>query len=71
MADKPRNPHEIYCLENAAYFTAVRWAPRRKLTRIECPTLDAARAKAAEYGDGRTMIYAVTADGRDAHVENA
>jgi len=28
-------------------------------------------AYAKGYGDGRTMIYAVTAEGRDAHIRNA
>lgn len=71
MKTKDRTPHETYCLENAAYFTAVRWKPLGKVTRIECPTIEAAREEAKKYGDGRTMIYAVTAEGRDAHIENA
>lgn len=71
MKPHTRTPHEQYCIDNAAYFTAVRWAARGKRERVECPTLEAARAVAAKHGDRRTMIYAVTADGRDAHIENA
>lgn len=71
MKAQARNPHETYCIENAAYFTAVRWKTRGNVLRIECPTLEDARAKAAEYGDRRTMIYAVTSLGHSAHIENA
>lgn len=66
------NPHEAMCLTNAKYFTAIRsglrGAPRIRETR---ETLAEAREFAARYGDGRTMIYAVTADGHSAHIENA
>lgn len=62
--------YEAECLANAAYFTAVRGFGRNR-TRKDCPTLEAARAEAATHGDGRTMIYAVTANGLSAHIENA
>ena len=64
------NDHEAFCLNNAAHFTAIRHAFRAR-ERREFPSLDEARTYAASFGDGRTMIYAVTADGRDAHIENA
>jgi hypothetical protein len=33
--------------------------------------MDQAEAFAATFGDRRTMIYAVTAEGRAAHIKNA
>lgn len=66
-----QTPWEAYCLENAAYFTACRGRTPRQRTREEFPTLAAAQTYAATFGDGRTMIYAVTAEGRDAHILNA
>lgn len=69
---RPLNEHEAYCLAHAAYFTSVRWEAnaqgRRSAQRMEHATLEA--AKAAGNGDGRTMIYAITVDGRDAHIAN-
>lgn len=72
-ATKTKQPtgHEIACLANAAYFVAIRGRRPADRIRREVPTIDDARAFAAEFADGRTMIYAVTADGRDAHIENA
>ncbi len=34
-------------------------------------TLELAEAFATTFGDRRTMIYAVTAEGRSAHIKNA
>jgi len=34
-------------------------------------SMDEAVAYGEAQGDGRTMIYAVTAEGRDAHIRNA
>lgn len=65
-----QNPHEIFCLENAVAFTAVRGLGRKR-TRTDHETLDGALAEAARHGDGRTMIYAVTAAGNSAHIRNA
>ena len=62
------HPHERHCFENAAYFTAVRGRRPRQRTRTEHATFDEARAQGT--GDGRTMIYAITAEGRDAHICN-
>jgi hypothetical protein len=53
-------PHQAYCLANAAYFTAVRGRRPATRTRIEFPTLEAAQEYATGFGDGCTMIYAVT-----------
>lgn len=66
------NAHQAKVLENAAYFTAVRGAVSASWrVKREFKTIDEARAFARTFGDGRTMIYAVTAEGRDAHIENA
>lgn len=63
--------HEAFCLANAVKFVAVRGRTPRDRTRTEHTSLDEAVAEAARYGDGRTMIYAVTAAGRSAHIRNA
>jgi hypothetical protein len=63
--------HQSHCLANAAYFTAVRGRRPATRTRIEFPSLEAAREYAAGFGDGCTMIYAVTARGQADHITNA
>ena len=65
-----QNPHEIFCLENAVSFTAVRGVGRKRI-RTEHATREDAEATAAKYGDGRTMIYAITDAGNSAHICNA
>lgn len=62
--------HEIHCLENAEYFTAVRGRGLKR-TRVKCNTIQAAEAIASDHGDGRTMIYAVTTEGSSAHIKSA
>jgi hypothetical protein len=64
-------PHEQNILDNATCFTAVRGRQVRNRTRLVFPSMAEAVAYAKGYGDGRTMIYAVTAEGRDAHIRNA
>jgi hypothetical protein len=64
------NPHETFCLTNASIFTAVRGFGRNR-TRTEHATRSEAEAEAAKHGDGRTMIYAITAQGNSAHICNA
>lgn len=64
------NAHEAKCLENAVEFTAVRGrAGTRTCSRFA--TLAEAQAHAKKFADGRTMIYAVTADALAAHIMNA
>lgn len=65
------NDHERHCFENAVYFTVCR-GRRPNLDRWEYPTFVGALIWAEYYGgtDGRSMIYAVTAEGRDAHICN-
>jgi hypothetical protein len=62
--------HEATCFADAVMFTAVRGRGAYR-TRENFPTFDDALAYAAEAGDGRTMIYAVTALGGSAHIRNA
>lgn len=52
----------------AAYFTAVRGMGAK---RIRTEHESKAAAIATSPGDGRTMIYAVTPEGRFAHLCNA
>jgi hypothetical protein len=63
--------HEQNILDRSAYFTAVRGRQVRDRTREVFATMAEAVAYAEAHGDGRTMIYAVTAEGRDAHIRNA
>lgn len=63
--------HEAFCLANATRFVAVRGRTPRDRTRAEFDCLEAAREFAGRHGDGRTMIYGVTALGNSAHLENA
>ena len=65
-----KNPHETFCLENAASFTAVRGFGSKRI-RTDHATKAEAEAQAKTYGDGRTMIYAITAQGNSAHICNA
>ena len=67
----PTTAHESFCLEHASHFVAVRGRTPANRTRREFPTLAVARAYAAAHGDGRTMIYAVTEHGNNAHIKNA
>lgn len=67
---KNQNPHEIFCLENAVIFTAVRGRGFSRI-RTDHKTRAEAEAEAAKYGDGKTMIYAVTEAGNSAHICNA
>jgi len=43
----------------------------RDRSRETFATLALAEAFAATFGDRRTMVYAVTAEGRSAHIKNA
>lgn len=62
--------HEIRCLAQADHFIATRGrATTRTSERFD--TMELALDFATTCGDGRTMIYAVTADGNSAHIRNA
>lgn len=63
--------HQADCLANAIYFTAVRGRNPFTRIRIEFPMLEDAKAYGSSYGDGCTMIYAVTAKGHADHITNA
>lgn len=57
-----------HCLDNAVMFTAIRGRQPADRLRTEFPSLEEAKAFAAQYGDGRTLIYAVTKQGRSAPI---
>jgi len=63
--------YEAFILANAVYFTTCLFSGRGQYNREQHATLEEARTRAKQRTDkqGRTaMIYAVTADGRDAMV---
>lgn len=63
--------HQAHCLSNAIYFTAIRGRNPATRTRKEFPSLEEACAYGAAFGDGRTMIYAVTERNSYDHITNA
>jgi hypothetical protein len=65
------NQHEKLCLDKAEYFTAVRGMNPRTRTKITFLAMADAVEYAKAFGDGRTMIYAVSPDGGSAHIKNA
>jgi hypothetical protein len=65
------NENERKVLREAAYFSAVRGRTARDRKKEEFDTIAEAEEFAASFCDGRTMIYAVCADGRSAHIRNA
>tara|TARA_R110000782_G_scaffold218427_1_gene305787 strand:+ start:18322 stop:18522 length:201 start_codon:yes stop_codon:yes gene_type:complete len=65
------NAYETFCLENATTFAAVRGARPATRIRQEFSTMREAKQFGAAFGDCRTMIYAVTEYGNNAHICNA
>lgn len=63
--------YEASCLAAADHFVAFRGRTPRERIRVTFTTLALAEAFAVPFGDRRTMIYAVTAEGRSAHIKNA
>jgi hypothetical protein len=63
--------HDKAIIDRAAYFTAIRGANPRTRVRKELPSLAEAVAWAEAHGDKRTMIYAVTKEGRSVFVRGA
>ncbi len=63
--------HEAHCLQNAVSFSAVRGASPFNRTRKDFLTLAEAIKHGANFGDNRTMIYAITDTGSSAHITNA
>ena len=59
------------CLAAADHFIACRGSKPATRIRARFDRIDQAEAFAATFGDSRTMIYAVTAEGRSAHIKNA
>ena len=64
------NEYEAKCFADAVSFTAVRGRGYNRM-RADFATYDDAVQHAAVFGDGRTMIYAVTDAGMTAHITNA
>lgn len=63
--------HETHCLAHADHFVAVRGRKPADRIRETFPRIEEAEAFASDFGDRRTMIYAVTAGGLSAHIKNA
>jgi hypothetical protein len=64
------NDYEAKCLRDAVSFTAVRGRGASRI-RADFATYNEALRHAATFGDGRTMVYAVTDAGMTAHITNA
>lgn len=64
------NGWERFCLDNASHFTVARGRGKTR-TVVLAATLDEAFAICASHGDGRSMIYAVTASNSSGHIGNA
>lgn len=62
---------EANCLAAADHFIACRGSKPATRIRARFDRIDQAEDFAATFGDSRTMIYAVTAEGRSAHIKNA
>jgi hypothetical protein len=67
--DMQLNSHEQNCLNNAIGFTAVRGIGAKR-TRQDFTCIEDAKAYAATFGDKRTMLYAITEVGHNAHICN-
>lgn len=62
--------YEADIIKRAEYYTAVRGFGGNR-TRAEFRTLIEARAAAAKFGDGKTMIYAVAGNGQSVFMQKA
>jgi hypothetical protein len=67
----PPTGYEATCLATADHFIACRGSKPGTRIRARFDRIDEAEAFAASFGDSRTMIYAVTAEGRSGHIKNA
>ena len=63
--------HEENIFNQATYFVAVRGRNRFNRTRDEFPCIEEAKQFASNFGDNRTMIYAVNKHGSAANICNA
>lgn len=63
------NAHEQKCFENATGFTAVRGIGAKR-TRRDFELFADVEAYANQFGDKRTMVYAITEIGHNAHICN-
>jgi hypothetical protein len=62
--------YEQMCFDNATVFSAVRGNLTTR-TRQEFASFADAQNYAATFDDKKTMIYAITAQGNNAHICNA
>jgi hypothetical protein len=67
----PTTGYEATCLATSDHFIACRGSKPATRIRARFDRIDQAEAFAASFGDSRTMIYAVTAEGHSAHIKNA
>jgi hypothetical protein len=67
----PMTGFEANCLAAIDHFIACRGSKPATRIRARIDRMDQAEAFAGSFGDRRTMIYAVTAEGRSAHTKNA
>lgn len=63
--------YEQMCFDAAVVFAAVRGAKPNTRIRQEFANFADAQSYAATFGDKKTMIYAITAQGNNAHICNA
>jgi len=63
--------HEAKYLADADHFIDCRGSKPATRIRARFDRIDQAEAFAATFGDSRTMIYAVSAEGCSAHIKNA
>ena len=62
---------EANCLAAADHFIVCRGSKPATRIGAQFDWIDQADAFAATFGDSRTMIYAVTSEGRSAHIKNS
>ena len=67
----PMTDFEANCLAAVDHFIAGRGSNPATRIRARFDRIDQAEAFAATFGDSRTMIYVVTAEGRSAHIKSA
>lgn len=67
----PMTSFEANCLAAADHFIACRGSKPATRIRARFDRIDQAEAFASTFGDSRTMIYAITAEGHSAHIKYA
>lgn len=62
--------YEQYCKDNAKYFRAVRGSKPSNRVKTNHKSFELVQRYAAQFGDKRTMVYAVTKDDECRHICN-